>query len=403
MSSSTAYAESVASCRAPAPLRSPSPAAAAATVQDALHLPVRRQLDFTCGGGNLDDDDEFLCCAAEEMERSLYGQTTPPPPRAVAPPTFPVKQCICGRGPCGVEWKKPTGWAYVCSAPACRHTVWCGEYGPNLTSQPAFWSHAELNNSHVFNTPSNQRAGATSQDNVHPQGVPATNPVNINLHGAGATAAFNVSPQGAVATTPVKFSPRVARSNCEPPTCMCTAGKCRIDKGYYVCHIPKGHGSCAHRELINVAAEESPLTGYNNPRESARLGYNPVKKEANGRDFVMMEDHNKTRPSNPHQPPVYDLVPREHSVPARPTSIPVATRVSAIMLHQPVAMAELEPPKGSPVPPKCTITPRSGGCYRCHDEGHWALNCPKKDACYHCGMVGHWVKDCPSLRDRIQS
>jgi hypothetical protein len=133
MGSATTYAESVASCHVPTPIRSQSPvtaAAAAAVLPDVPPLPVRRQLDFPDGGGgdaNLDDDDDgdFLFRAAEEIERSLHERRTvqgltllPPPPAAVAlpPPTFREMQCICRRGPCDVEWKEPGGWTYVCSA-----------------------------------------------------------------------------------------------------------------------------------------------------------------------------------------------------------------------------------------------------------------------------------------------
>lgn len=122
MSSATTYAESIASCRTPNPIRPLSLAATAAAVPDAAPLPVRRQLDFPSGGGNTDDDDDFFLLAAEEMERNLdqvnhrAAQSLTPPTVAMERPNFREKQCICGRGPCAVEWKEG-GWAYVCSAP----------------------------------------------------------------------------------------------------------------------------------------------------------------------------------------------------------------------------------------------------------------------------------------------
>ncbi|CAM0874349.1 unnamed protein product [Alopecurus aequalis] len=328
MSSATTYPESVASCRDPTPTRSLSPAAAAAA---APPLPVRRQLDFHGGDGNLDDDDDaFLFRAAEEMERSLHDlKRRPsqglPPPVALAPPTFPMKQCICGRGPCDVEWKGPGGWAYVCSASPCKHSAYCEESGVNPNSQPAFGSHPETNYAHVSNTWGNRMANATTQVNVTPQG-------------AGVITPAIVSPQGAGATTPVNFSPQGAKSS-GVPTCKCSAGECRTakEKGvlYYVCYIPKGQGACSHRDPINATTEEVPLTGYNNPRETEHVVYNPVTNEG-------------------------------YLSPAHPSSIPVIARGSPIMLQQPVGMVELETPTKSPMPPKYTISPtapRSNGCY----------------------------------------
>ncbi|CAM0874348.1 unnamed protein product [Alopecurus aequalis] len=369
MSSATTYPESVASCRDPTPTRSLSPAAAAAA---APPLPVRRQLDFHGGDGNLDDDDDaFLFRAAEEMERSLHDlKRRPsqglPPPVALAPPTFPMKQCICGRGPCDVEWKGPGGWAYVCSASPCKHSAYCEESGVNPNSQPAFGSHPETNYAHVSNTWGNRMANATTQVNVTPQG-------------AGVITPAIVSPQGAGATTPVNFSPQGAKSS-GVPTCKCSAGECRTakEKGvlYYVCYIPKGQGACSHRDPINATTEEVPLTGYNNPRETEHVVYNPVTNEGDGHNIVMMGGHNETRAFNPDEPPEYDdwpfdivdgdVVPTGYLSPAHPSSIPVIARGSPIMLQQPVGMVELETPTKSPMPPKYTISPtapRSNGCY----------------------------------------
>ncbi|KAI4997077.1 hypothetical protein ZWY2020_052419 [Hordeum vulgare] len=331
MSSATTYSESIASCRPPTPICSPSLAATAAAVPDAAPLPVRRQLDFPSGEGNTDDDDDFFFLVAEEMERNLdqvarrAAQSLTPPTLAMARPTFRVKQCICRRGPCDVEWKEG-GWAYVCSAtPKCSHSSYCMESDVSPGSQPAFLSHHE---------PHNHMTNGTTQVNVSPQGAGATTPVNITLkrdgartpvtfspQGAGATTPVNVTPQRDGARTPVTFSPQGARSSGELPTCKCTAGKCKIlkEKGvdYYVCHIPKGYGACSHREPIEcthrepieAAVEEPPLTGYTNPRESKHLGYNPVAKEANV--HAMMGRHNETRQFDPDQPPEYDEWPFE--------------------------------------------------------------------------------------------
>ncbi|KAK1644886.1 hypothetical protein QYE76_062691 [Lolium multiflorum] len=444
MSSVTTYAESVASCHAPTPIRSPSPAAvvAAAALPDARPHPVRRQLDFPSGGGdgNMDDDeddDDFLFRAAEEMERSLHERRAtqdltppppPPPPVGLAPPTFPQKECICRRGPCDVEWKEPGGWTYVCSAtPKCRHVSNCEQSDANPNSQPALWSHPEPNYPLVFNTQGNRMANATTQVNVSlygagartpvtvsPQGAGAATLVNFSPQGAGATTPLTVSPQGAGAATPVNFSPQGAKSS-GVPTCKCTAGKCRTEKdkgvSYYVCHIQKGHGACSHRVPVNVAAEELPLTGYNNPREAGHVVYNTVTKEADGHYLVMMGGHNGTKPSNPDEPPEHDddwpfdivegdVVPTDCLSPAHPSPIAAVSEGSPNMLHQTVGMVELQTPTKSPMPPKYTVspmTPRSNNCYRCGEEGHFMVNCPKNSTCYSCHVVGHWVKDCPRL------
>ncbi|XP_048570253.1 uncharacterized protein LOC125551140 [Triticum urartu] len=400
MSSAATYAESIASCRTPVPIRSPSLAATAAAVPDAAPLPVRRQLDFPSGDGNTDDDDDFFYLVAEEieeMERNLdqvtrrAAQSLTPPTVARARPNFRERLCICRRGPCAVEWKEG-GWAYVCSAPLkCRHSSYCMESDVNPSSQPAFLSHHE---------PDNHMTNGTTQVNVSPQGAGATTPVNV-------------TPQRDGARTPVTFSPQGARSSGEVPTCKCTAGKCKTEKKngvvYYVCHIPKGQGACSHREPVEAAAEEPPLTGYTNPRESEHLGYNPVAKEANV--HAMMGGHNETRQFDPDQPPEYDewpfeivegdVVPTAHLWPPHPTPIAAVAQGSPVMLRQQFAMVQVGTPTKSPMPPKCTIspnTPRSGSCYRCHEEGHWTINCPKNGTCYHCGMVGHFVKDCPGVR-----
>lgn len=172
--------------------------------------------------------------------------------------------------------------------------------------------------------------------------------------------------------------------------------------------ILQGQGACSHREPVEAAAEEPPLTGYTNPRESEHLGYNPVAKEANV--HAMMGGHNETRQFDPDQPPEYDewpfeivegdVVPTAHLWPAHPTPIAAVAQGSPVMLRQQFAMVQVGTPTKLPMPPKCTIspnTPRSGSCYRCH-EGHWIMNCPKNGTCYHCGMVGHFVKDCPGAR-----
>ncbi|KAE8816524.1 zinc knuckle family protein [Hordeum vulgare] len=147
MSSATTYSESIASCRPPTPICSPSLAATAAAVPDAAPLPVRRQLDFPSGEGNTDDDDDFFFLVAEEMERNLdqvarrAAQSLTPPTLAMARPTFRVKQCICRRGPCDVEWKEG-GWAYVCSATPVSLPLPCFFFFENMPpSQPKviFW------------------------------------------------------------------------------------------------------------------------------------------------------------------------------------------------------------------------------------------------------------------------
>lgn len=172
--------------------------------------------------------------------------------------------------------------------------------------------------------------------------------------------------------------------------------------------ILQGQGACSHREPVEAAAEEPPLTGYTNPRESEHLGYNPVAKEANV--HAMMGGHNETRQFDPDQPPEYDewpfeivegdVVPTAHLWPAHPTPIAAVAQGSPVMLRQQFAMVQVGTPTKSPMPPKCTIspnTPRSGSCYRCH-EGHWIMNCPKNGTCYHCGR--HFVKDCPGVRTK---
>uniref|UniRef100_A0ACD5WXQ2 Uncharacterized protein n=1 Tax=Avena sativa TaxID=4498 RepID=A0ACD5WXQ2_AVESA len=406
MSSTTTYAESVASWHAPTPV------AAATVLPEAPPLPVRRQLDFPGGGGggngNLDDeDDDFLFRAAEEIERSLHerrasqGLTQSPPPvaLALAPPTFPEKQCICGRGPCHVEWREPRGWTYVCSAPPkCKHFSYCEESDVNQNSQPAFGSHPETNHPPVFNTRHSCMVNSTTQ-------------VNVSPHGAGAITPVTVSPQGAGATTPVNFSPQGAKSS-GVPTCKCTAGKCRTatEKGvsYYVCHIPKGYGACSHREPVNAAAEDLPVTGYNNPWETGHLVRNPVTKEANGRGVVMMGGHNETRPFNPDEPPKYDddwpfdivegdVVPTDCLSPAHPSFVAALPRGSPSVLQQPVGMVDLETPTKSPKYTISPTTPRSNNCYRCGEGGHFAVNCPKNNTCYGCNVVGHWVQNCPEV------
>ena len=177
--------------------------------------------------------------------------------------------------------------------------------------------------------------------------------------------------------------------------------------------ILQGQGACSHREPINAAAEEVPLTGYNNARETEHLVYNPVTNEANGHNIAMIGSHNETTPFNPDEPLEYDdwpfdivegdVVPTDCMPPAHPSSIAAVARGSPIMLQQPVGMVELETPTKSPMPAKYTISPttlRSRDCYRCGEEGHFAVNCPKKTTCHHCNVAGHWVKDCPELRTK---
>jgi hypothetical protein len=62
---STSYDESVGSCGPSTPTTVPPPAPAMAPA-----APVRRQLNFATGGGDLENnDDEFLCRAADDIER----------------------------------------------------------------------------------------------------------------------------------------------------------------------------------------------------------------------------------------------------------------------------------------------------------------------------------------------
>ena len=45
----------------------------------------------------------------------------------------------------------------------------------------------------------------------------------------------------------------------------------------------------------------------------------------------------------------------------------------------------------------------SGACFICHQQGHWAPECPDRQSrpkptsnqCFKCGQDGHWVRDCP--------
>jgi hypothetical protein len=99
---STSYDESVGSCGPPTPTTVPPPPPATASA-----APVRRQLNFATGGGDLendgDEDDEFLCRAADDIERG-YNEA-----KLRAPP------CICGRGVCAVERDGQSGRKkYVC-------------------------------------------------------------------------------------------------------------------------------------------------------------------------------------------------------------------------------------------------------------------------------------------------
>lgn len=61
-----------------------------------------------------------------------------------------------------------------------------------------------------------------------------------------------------------------------------------------------------------------------------------------------------------------------------------------------------------------TPKPKTGTCYRCNQEGHWASACsmpasaPKQKTgeCYQCHQEGHWASACPNtntLRDRVAS
>jgi hypothetical protein len=162
---------------------------------------------------------------------------------------------------------------------------------------------------------------------------------------------------------------------------------------------------------VNAAPEEVPLNGYNNPRATGHVVYNPVTKETNGHNLVMMGGHNKTRPSNLAEPPEHDddwpfdiveddVVPTDCLSPAHPSSFAAVVQESPIILQRPIGMVELETPMKLPMPPKYTsspTTPRSNSCYRCGEEGHFVVNCPKNTTCYRCNVVGHWVKDCPGL------
>ncbi|VDD87677.1 unnamed protein product [Enterobius vermicularis] len=46
-------------------------------------------------------------------------------------------------------------------------------------------------------------------------------------------------------------------------------------------------------------------------------------------------------------------------------------------------------------------------CYKCHEKGHYARNCPTQGdsgrrgeifGCYNCGHAGHFARECPSGR-----
>ncbi|XP_052136962.1 uncharacterized protein LOC127755345 [Oryza glaberrima] len=443
MSSSAAtstYAESVASCRAPAPATPRPP-----------HAAVRRHLDFAAGdGGELDDDevededeDDFLFRAAEETERSHYEaqrRASAPPPPPSQPPAFLERPCICGRGGCDVEERELGRWAYVCPAtPKCKYSVWCGEADICPNPQPAYMSHPKPNphvfsspcSPVVFNSPSNHLAGSTTPTpnnlqvfngprNPHVSNSPSNHlagsttptPNNLQVFNAPGNLHVSNSPNNhrSGATTPVNANPRGSRSSDKQPICHCRAGKCKVEtiKGqkYYVCCIQKGQGACPYQVPVNAFVEESPQAGNSVPLEDNRGNYSPVKVEAN----------NDNGSINPDQPEYdewpFDIVNNDVVCSGfLPTAEPtlrdgIVAGESPSTQHLSNATTEAKTPAKSPIMPPphgsgSPFTPRSNPCYRCGEDGHWSRNCPKpassplNSPCYNCGKLGHWRGNCP--------
>ncbi|KAL6654744.1 hypothetical protein ACP70R_008209 [Stipagrostis hirtigluma subsp. patula] len=446
------YPESVASCRSPTPAtparRPPPPPPPAAAPAVRRVAPVRRQLDFA-GGDDLEDDDEFLCLV-DDIERG-YSEAKRRAPQCVC------RRGVCA---VERDEKRGRWMYVCSAVPKCKHIAFYEDIDVNPKSQPALNIQPKTSSHHVLNGSNNhmvdartginvspqtaaatspgyvspQAAAATIPGYVSPQSARATAPVNVGPRGAGTT---NVSPQGAHATTPVNVGPRGAgntnvipqgahatttvnvgprragttnvspqgaRSNGGWPICLCRAGKCskltenKIE--YYVCHIRKGQGACSHKVPVNADAEEPPQNGNNSTRGDKHLECNTVK-EADGKNLVHLGDNNANGSVNPAQIEddewAFDIVDNDIVPKVQPAPHDEVRQESPGMLHQSIPVVKT--PERSPMPPNGTrspITPGSGICYHCYEEGHWSKNCPKR-ACHQCGAVGHWKRDCPQL------
>ncbi|XP_006663492.2 uncharacterized protein LOC102707074 [Oryza brachyantha] len=435
-STTSTYAESVASCPAPTHLMSRAPP----PPPPPAHAAVRRQLDFA-GGGELDDDedDDFLFRAAEETERRHFEAKrrapAPPPPEA---PAFLERQCICGRGACIVEERESRRWVYVCpSTPKCRYSVWCEEADLCPNPQPAFISlpkpYPRVFNSPcspgVFNSRSNQLAGATTptpsnhhifnrscspgvfkSPSNHLAGATTPTPSNPqDFNGPRNPHVFNYPRNSRVSNSPSNHqagaTPPVNARSINKPTCYCGAGKCikTSIKGqkYYVCCIKKGHGACSYCVLVDGFVEESPQTRNDNQVDDNHGRHSPVKVEGN----------NENGPTNPDQHEYdewpfdiinNDVVCNGFMVTTEPTLRDgIVAGKSSSTRHEPNATVEVKTPTESPMPP----SHGSGCCFRCGEDGHWSPNCPKpassplNSPCFHCGKLGHWRSNCPALHD----
>ncbi|KAG6503418.1 uncharacterized protein LOC121984476 isoform X1 [Zingiber officinale] len=252
------------------------------------------------------------------------------------------RQCPCGRGPCVVRTSKteknPGRPFYACPGKfeaSCHYFSWCDK-----ADQPfRFGIPLELNQQNALNSPLKQHGGYKSP----------------------------TKPYGQIDTP-------------EPPLCACGAGKCRylkmengINAGlrYFGCTIKKGQGACNFIQWIDTPNPVTPsakdihleknIKSVPEKPTACQIGQN-MRQNLLSPNKVQNLRIGAAGTNGRELEPMPIDVPDDTETPVSPKRLPgelgLCSPVKRLNLHQGVAG-----------------TSKSGRCFRCGKEGHWAKEC----------------------------